>query len=361
MSHAPETLVRRGAPLAALLAALGVLACTHTEPFEIERQGSTVPFRSGPPALLTANPFFDGHATWFPDQRAIAYAAEMPDTNIFEHDVCLRVLPPTGGRSERDFCVEVPHNPDSSTHVLSPAINARGEVAFVHQQQHILARAINLHEIAIGRLDAWGVPRGVRSLPVTPTLGGVTYVAASSLRWLNADTLVFLGVVDATICTAPLPACAGFTSRSGAGVVLLNIRTGAVTDLAGSAGASSVDTDGGSVYYTIAGEGVVYRWDPASRLTTTALDFGPSIARAIQVRGSRVVALVDGTVVSGISNGLPAQFELGGRVALADLGDGSRQVLAILGDQLYFDPALSPDGRRLLLSLNGDLYLHDIP
>ncbi len=94
------------APAWASVRTLGLLlivsGCGHTDPFTSPPYGTDSPFDPAPPVRLTLNPLADRGGAWVPDGSGILYSAQQIGRT--DHDVCLALLSPTGGRQQALTC-----------------------------------------------------------------------------------------------------------------------------------------------------------------------------------------------------------------------------------------------------------------
>src|SRR3982750_3229107 len=117
------------------IALLGSLGCAHEEPFGAQRYDTDHPFSPGPPVRLTLNRGPDRGAAWLPDRSGILYSTQVPET--FDHDVCLAVLPPGGGRQQSLTCELVPTGEQLTEAIESGAPSLDGRLAFFTASSNI--------------------------------------------------------------------------------------------------------------------------------------------------------------------------------------------------------------------------------
>jgi hypothetical protein len=368
-------------PPRAPIRALGLLAiasgCGHTDPFSSPPYGSDTPFDPTPSVRLTFNPLADRGAAWLPDGSAILYSAQQIDRT--DHDVCLALLPPTGGRIRALTCDLSVGGVDSTNAIESPAPVADGRLAFVESSTRIGATASLTEGIAIApSLD----PRGATVIqPIPYTIPGEpSHTHVSTLRWLGSGTLAFIGGNAAVL--ADCFQCPTDTIVANLKVVTLSPAGGqpavvAGTDFASGLSAGSTEDE---IYYTLGGDSRVFRRTLSTGAADVAYDFGPAgIARDVQVTGQRLVAVVGGRVAFVINPVLgPTQRDSGGVVHVVDLATNTDRSLD-QGRVLFRHPSLSPDGAHLVaeghalvitssggiadtsVNRDSDLYLLDAP
>ena len=222
----------------------------------------------------------------------------------------------------------------------------------------------------------------VRSFPYTPA-GSTAQFTAEGVRWLDATHLVYVGQQfssQANCLTCPVD-----TLRTGQAVTVLDLSAPGAVPVAipGTATATgvAVESGGGSLLYTLAGDSRVYRYLLGSGSAEIAYDFrAAGVVRDVQVAGNRMAAVVGGRVAVGAHPVLGSvQYDSGGVVHVVDMSSGDDVTLDFTG-RLYRRPALSPLGDRLAaegypliiiqitpgiadttVSKSGDIYLFGAP
>ena len=341
MTERPGAAMPRAGPVALL--GLALLACAHEVPFRPESHGSDAPFSPGTLVRLTLNRAPDRTPAWTPDGAGLWYSVARTDRPDGDH--CLGRLPPDGGTRVETRCQTGLAAEDSTDVLEAPSAAPDGRLAYVHIAGAIGALTPYLSELVVAP-PGGGAPVRRLGLPYAPP-GRRGYDRASHIQWLGGDTLVFLADVwlffqDALAGTID-------TVQTGLGVERLP-PSGVperipLTDLASSV--TSGDT-AGVLYLTFVGDSRVIRL--AGGDTATVHDFGAlGIARDVQVRAGRLVAVVGGDVVAGYSVDLqmPVQYDEGGYLYVVDLVSGTRMQLPDTAFR-YRRPALSPDGRRIV-------------
>ena len=368
--------LRAGARSVSLAAALLAWGCGHTEPFTSPPYGSDAPFDASPPQRLTYNDAADRGPSWLPDGSGLLYSSQQntrPDD-----DVCLALLPPTGGTQQRLWC-DVPGGGDNNDALESAAVSPGGRLGFLSatgdvgapnplQQGIAVASTLDPREAQIVRLFLF-TPEGLQ-------------VSAQFLRWLDATHMVYVG--QRVSVRAPCNGCLADTLRAGEAVTILDVdavESPAIV-VPGTEGATGAAVhEDGAIFYTLGGDNRVYRYVPSTAETQIVHDFGAAgIARDVQVVGTRIAAVVGGRVAFGSDQILgPTQFDSGGIIHVVDLSSGTDVVLDFTG-RLYRRPALSPAGDRLsaegypliitqitptiadtTVSRSGDIYLFGAP
>ncbi len=167
-----------------------VSGCGHTDPFTSPPYGSDSPFDPAPPVRLTFNPLADRGGAWVPDGSGILYSAQQIGRT--DHDVCLALLSPTGGRQQALTCDLTVAGVDSTNAIESAAPAADGRLAFVEASSRIGATATLREGIAVApTLD----PRGATIVQPIPYAipGEPAHTHVTALRWLSPGTLGFVG------------------------------------------------------------------------------------------------------------------------------------------------------------------------
>jgi hypothetical protein len=354
-----------------------VTGCGHTDPFTSPPYGSDAPFDPTPPVRLTLNPLADRGGAWLADGSGILYSAQQIGRT--DHDVCLALLPPTGGRQRALTCDLTVGGVDSTNAIEVPAPAVDGRLAFVESSTRIGGTASLTEGIAIApTLD----PRGatiVQRIPYTIP-GEPSHTHVSTLRWLGPGTLVFIGGNVAIL--ADCFQCPLDTVVANLKIVTLDAAGGAAAAVPGTDFASGLSPGSteDEIYYTLGGDSRVFRRMISTGGVEVAHDFGAAgIARDVHVLGGRLIAVVGGRVAFVVNPVLgPTQRDSGGVVHVVDLATNADQPL----DQprvLFRHPALSPDGGHLVaeghsllisntggiadttVSRDSDLYLLDVP
>ncbi len=358
---------------ALLLGAVLVAACDHGHAMRVPTFGSVDPRGSGSPTPLTLSGGSDHWPAWLADGSAIVYSAERLDRP--DRDWCLAFLPPSGGRITRTICENTLAGVDSTDTYQSAAPANDGRVLFARSsgrrgdaaatEQQARSRGLMVGSLR-GPLDA----RQLFSIPFT--VGAVTYTGLSQIDWAGPATIVYRADFLGLLCLVPVPNCPQAFVQSGLAIIRQSLDDPATREvLPGTDYASSawVADDGGTLYYTLGGDSRVYRMDLATLGSSVVHDFGAAgIARDVQVRGTRLVAVVGGSAVSygfNVSVATNIQIDsLGGDIRVVDLLAGTETSLAVPG-LLFRHPALSPAGDRVVAESRSagswDLWLFEVP
>ncbi len=380
MTHGGALTVQdRPGGVRAWLLLLASIGCGHTEPFSTTPPGADQPFDVGPPARLTLNQGPDRGAAWLPDGSGIVYSTQQLGRR--DRDVCLALIPPTGGTQRQLTCDLTPTSIDSNDAIESPSPTADGRLAFVSRSSRINAITPNSGSIDLGFLGNPSSRTPLQPLPYTIS-GGQPHNGASQLRWLSSDRLIYLGerldyrlrcerCVEWDTMTTGLEAMSIDVSQPGS----------SPQPIPGTSNASGIAVGAGAdeVYYTLAGDARVYRQSLSTGAVAVAYDFGAAgIARDVHVVGNRLAAVVGGRITYGISPAFgPTVWDSGGVLHLVDFEAGTDVLLE--GPGLFRRPQISPSGSALVVevypliitgppiatdttvSRNGDLYLFGVP
>jgi hypothetical protein len=334
----------------ALLAAIGAVACGHSEPFPSEPPRLDEPLDPAPPVRLTYSGAPDLSPAWTADGATIAYSAAMSESR--EGDTCIGLMPVGGGTLRGRLCPSPLATEDTLTVYDRPAVSGAGRVAYVvlerrpSDQRGWRSRDLVVRSLA-GPHDA------VRLGPVA----SADFSTLSSLRWLDDERLVYVGEREESIEIGPGVSVLVSVGRA---IATRDAAAGAAPRLVpGLDNPSSVTPAGdGAVFATVAGDTRVYRVDLETGGRTVVHDFGAAgIARDLHAAGGRLAAIVGGVVrVVVAPDGRRGHIDSGGNLYVIDLATGAaRRIGDPLpvervggGFALYDRPALSPDGRTLV-------------
>ena len=336
--------MRRRAAAFALLAASAALAgCDHARPFTAGSGEPDVPYDSALPRRLTYSAAGDVEPAWLADGSGIIYsfASGLPNG-----DQCLGVLPPGGGHIGQTVCPDLT-DADSTILLREPAAGPGGRLAYLRESSAAGAAAPSATELIVATLADPAPGRVVLRFPYTDS-GGVLHGSAGQPRWLPDGDLVYIAE-QVAFTFPPLPIDTIYTPLW---IERLNVSgdSAVVTVIPGTASATSVAADSaGAVYYTRAGDSVVYRVAPGAQAGTPWYDFGSAgPVSGVQVHGNRLIALA------------------GSALYLVDVAAGTRATIPVPAGLLLSRPALSPDGTRLVAEAVlppgfPDLWLFEVP
>ena len=334
----------RSARLALLL--LELVGCGHSEPFGGEHFDTDQPFVATPPVRLTLNPGPDRGAAWLTSGSTVTYSTQLLDSR--DHDVCLAVLPATGGRQSALTCELVPTGAQLTEAIESAAPASDGRLGFVVASSGIGALLPLTQHLALGTVSQPTEYRTLLSLPYSSTTGRLIG-GISQLHWQGEQRLIYLAELVST--RLPCNGCPIDTVRSGLEAHLVATdEPGAFQVVPGTDFASGVSPGPteDEVYYTLGGDSRVYRRVLSSGEVTVAHDFGATgIARDVHVIGSTLAAVVGGRVTFSTDAALgPVQWDSGGTLHVVDLQNGSD--IPIDGPGLFRRPQLSPDATQVV-------------
>jgi WD40 repeat protein len=348
----PEVLMKLPEPGKLVrLALLGVaLACGHTEPFGSQGYDTDQPFDPSPPLRLTLNRGPDRGPAWLPDGTGILYSTQLSDAR--DKDVCLALLPPTGGRQRALTCTLSTTGAQLREAIESAAPDSAGRLAFIAASSEPSAVLPASQSLVLGTVDRPGEYQPLLGLPYTSASGRLA-TGISQLHWSGKGRLVFLAEQVST--RRPCNGCELDTIRSGLEAVSLALDQSPATPefVPGTDFASGVSPGSNEheIYYTLGGDTRVYRKDLLTGEVAVAYDFGAAgLARDVDVVGTRMAAVVGGHASFSTDPSLgPVQWDSGGILHVVDFQTGSDVVLD--GPGVFRRPRLSPDGSRVVAEL----------
>ena len=148
---------------AAVGLALALAGCGHSAPPAAPESGSSRPFAGGSPRRLTFNLGDDRAPAWLPDGSGLLYSFQRLDRP--DHDRCLGLLPPDGGRLERMLCDANPAADDSTNVLTEPAPTGDGRVAYLLVGSQTIDITPDYTAVLLGTLDGAAV-RVLRTFPL---------------------------------------------------------------------------------------------------------------------------------------------------------------------------------------------------
>lgn len=334
-------------------------ACDHTRPFAPADQHTTVPLAPGSPTRITFSTGDDRTASWLPDGSAIIYSSEQLDRR--DHDRCLQFLPPTGGRVIRRACnLATVALDDSTDRYEAPAVSPAGDLIYTLARSWIGLQKGPRQALVVGTLDApFAGAREVTPIPYFAS-SGRTHSAVSQISWAGPGRVVYLGQMLFYEGSTFLPD----TFYTGLDVVVGDVSgpTAALTAIPNTDYASGVSVDPDDpdiIYFTLGGDSRVYRQSLASGARTVLFDFGAGhIVRDPQVSGSRLVVVIDGSVLYSFeqAHGF-VQRDEGGDLAIVDLESGAVETVH-LEPTLFRRPSIAPGGGRFVVEASPRVPVH---
>jgi len=336
-----------------LSALLMLAACGHSAPPTGPSGGEEGAFLPGNPVRLTYSDGQDRTPQWGRAPNDVLYAFDDIRSSGATRLGCVGALPVAGGTRTFQSC---PVDPKAGASTLSwPTERTDGALAF---HRSWVTGYVSHAELA--RLPAGEGAKMETLLPVPffEPNAGKSMQGVANLQWLGTDSLIFigLGIIHSL----------NDNVESGLEIVLLDPvdGTAGVTGLPGTTWASSLALGAtpDTVYFTLGGDSMVYRRVRSTWVTDTVVNFGSlGIARGVQVRAGRLVALVGGDVTWVPHASLVmAQYDNGGLIYYVDLPSGLPTLASQPWDR-YFTPALAPDGSAVVAAQYGDLWQITLP
>lgn len=337
-------------PLALLLL---LAACEHSAvpaPSDDDEAGT---FEPGEPARLTYSTGNDRTPQWGlrPDRVLYAFGElRMPGGSTLG---CVGAIPTSGGTRDFESC---PIDPEfGASDPVWPAERSDGAIAY---QRGWTSGFLRFSDLALLPAEEGAAPERILPIPYFEPDAGQSHQGIAYPHWLGHDSLIFvgLGVIRSL----------NDNVESGKEIVLLDTREGldGVSALPGTQWASSLTLGAtpDTVYYTVGGDSMVYRRTRSTGVTDTVANFGAlGIARGVQVRAGRLIAVVGGDVTWGPHATLGmAQYDYGGPIYMIDLPAGVPTPIGNSFDR-YVTPALAPDGSTAVAAQSGDLWRITLP
>lgn len=330
----------------ALIAAILLAACDHSAPFTPPDMADLGPRAPGNPVRVTYNVGTDLRPSWLSDGSGFFYSMERADRP--DRDRCLALMAANGGTVREQICDRSATSDDSIARFEWAAAAADGRFAYLRAGTPVTPPTLapRTEELRVGTRAA---PDGAsaRAFPYTAPSGRVHH-SLSWLQWLGATRLVYLA--EDVRYESPCPSCSPDTLRLGIEVVLIDPASGVLGIVPGTDGATSLAVAGSdTIYYTRDSANVVERRVLSSGVVSAAHDFG-EVVQDVTVGGARLAAVT-----------------ASGALWLVQPG-GAATPLTTLDVAVFRRPALSPDGRHLvvegyptIVSRSADLWLFELP
>jgi hypothetical protein len=307
----------------------------------------------GNPVRLTYSEGQDRTPQWGREPDAVLYAFSDIRSSGTTRLGCVGAIPMGGGTRTFQRC---PVDPETGTTSPSwPTERSDGSLAF---HRTWLIGFIVHAELALLPPGEGAALQTLLPVPFFEPNAGKSMQGVADLQWIGADSLIFIG--QGVIRSL------NDNVESGLEIVLLDPvdGTSGVTGLPGTTWASSLALGAtpDTVYFTLGGDSMVYRRVRSTGATDTVANFGSlGIARGVQVRAGRLVAIVGGDVswVPHASLGM-AQYDYGGPIYFIDLPGGIPVAAGNAWDR-YLTPALAPDGSAVVAAQFGDLWRIALP
>lgn len=320
-------------------------ACDHTAPVPDPPSTADRPFAAGEPVQLTLNEGPDRSPAWLPDGSSIVYSAQQLGRT--DNDVCLALLPATGGTQRSLTCDLTPNGADSTNALESAAVGG-DRIAYRLASSAPGALDPNTQTLVVAPLADPRRPEPLLRIPYTIP-GQTSHGTIGGLRWLGNDRLTWIGEI--VTYRPPCDTCPPDTLAIGLDIVTMET-SGAASPrhVPGTERATSVAPVGSdSIVYTVAGDSRIFRASLDGG-ASVLYDFGAQgIARDVDMVGSRLTAVVGGRigVTADPQFGL-TQWDSGGAVHVVDLVGGTDTPLPT-ARLLFRHPALSPSGEEIVV------------
>ena len=339
-------------------ALLALAACTHELPPEPGTSDvDTIP-DAGPPERLTLNRGKDATPAFTPDGRAIWYAWERLDRA--DRDLCLGMLPVTGGTRTHEVChPTAAANPDSVNWYTYPAPHPDGRrIAWLRISGLRSATEGGRGEVVLAEIARLDDPSRLSQLSIFPfqvAPGSTTHfhVQPVALQWANYSTLVYVGTLVTAFSANGLVQDTFYSGRE-VGTLRLSGNSAVSGFIPGTEEASGLTVaPDGALYFTRKGDSLVYRTTLTGVPVDTVFNFGSGANGAadfardpVYVDGA-IYAVVGGDVSNEIYPNISERLQHDGGGGLWRV-DGTGPTLI---DSLHRwrRPAISPDGRTLVI------------
>ena len=335
------------------------VGCAHSEPIGAGPSDFEEPFAPGEPLRLTYSVGSDRTPQWSTDPGHIVYAFDKGARTDSIVVGCVAELPAAGGSRGVEICDGDPTLPTGTVvRPFWPAQRTDGAMAFVRQYWRGVNRNPVQSDLVLQPGDPLQPLRELFSIPYFCVPTATTHSGISHLQWLDATHLIYVGRFQVNNSLSVI--------NSGVEIVIAAPDSGlaSLQVVPGTHYASSVarGMTSDTIYYTLGGDSLVYRRTFSTGAVDTVYDFGAlGIARDVQVKNGRLVAVVGGNVSfhSDPTYGM-VQDDAGGPIYAVTLPNGTPIRSA---DTLnsYQHTALSPDGTRVISERGGDLWSITVP
>jgi hypothetical protein len=340
-----------------LLALLLVAAagCDHSEPFTPDGQGGTTAREPGNAFQLTFNFQSETSASWLPDGSGFLFSYVNPESRL-QQDRCLGLMSATGGQIQQTICDTSILDSARTDLFDAGAVSPDGLLFYsrdTERPDQVGPGAVPGLGDARLMLASLAHPFDTTAVATLPYLiDGRPQTWISQTGWITPTKVAYLSGVSGNV--ALCPGCTGIPFRSGKFAVTIDFTDNGpvLQKVAGTDNASGVAAGGGdAIYYSLAGDGRVFRRDLITSSTAVVADFGDSaIVRDISVAGNRLLAVVGGKVqlVDDANFGV-VLYDQGGFLHLTDLSTGTDQVISLPIQAMVRRPAISPAGDRAVV------------
>jgi hypothetical protein len=278
---------------AVALLLLAATACAYDTPWTTKPYGPDTPFDPASPGRVTINTGVDRTPAWLPGDTGLLYSAERGR----DHDRCLGVLSVRTWTLERMLC----HGGlvADSNHIDAfewPAARG-GTVAFQWTQWLRTAVKPTERDLVVAPLDRWDHGRVLLQFVLYG--GGFEFIdGVQHVQWLSDTSLVYVAEQFRVHFGRPPEPPVYDTTVTPLDIRRLDFGSNSaiVTPVPGTAGATSlaVNDSATAIYYTLPGDSTVYRRQLDTGTLSVTYVFAGVFPTDVQVRGTRMVAIVAG-------------------------------------------------------------------
>jgi hypothetical protein len=337
-------------PVRAVTLTLLLLACSHGEPFGPADHAGSDPLQPNiQPLRLT----YGGGSSpaWLPDGSGFVYAypALEHSNGTDTPDLCLGVLPASGGRRLLSACNPSPFESDTLDLYEQPAPASDGEhLAFLRSSLDPLSGS-GLSSLVVGAFDSLPGGAVVANNGFPGPHGMVLDVGL--LRWLSDNELVVLGSDNGIL--SPCADCRPVVIRRWRDAYRVAAGGGAApVAIPGTEFATSIAVGSATeLYLTFGNDGRLVHHDLNSGAETVVATFDASMApRDADYANGRVALVARGDITQLTDDeGQPMQGDdKGGELQVVNVATGAITPLPS-ATLLFRRPRWSPDGTALLV------------
>ena len=332
--------------------ALLLLACGHSDNFEIPVTQALGPSSAGADVQLTFNADQDYWPAWTQDGKGILYSFVNPGSTAGHR--CLGIMPAAGGSRLWEMCDNRAIRRDSVSSYTAYALDSTGKLLVVEALSRTGFASVFPFHIRLILTDT-AAPYVRTVLDTLPKVGdsiGSTVAVSwmSELRWTGPNTFVALGqqygTAGAPPCGSPFP-CQDSTFANN-GIVLRGTISGGHATFAAIAGTE------GAVGYSLADNGatvVFIRLGPAQLLRVPIGGGGATIAG---VASSEAGASLLGVTCHGTTCLAAATFPTKPSALISvSLTTGQAQVVKTISTSLLATPIGSPSNGDVVVQIGG--------
>jgi uncharacterized protein (DUF697 family) len=333
------------------LALLAVLACGHSDGFEVPPPQSLGPNTTGPDVQLTFNTDQDYWPTWTQDGRGILYSFVSPGSTASHR--CLGILPAAGGSRIWEMCDNRAVRRDTVSSYTAFALDNTGRLLFVEAVGRTgLLGSFPAHiRLYVADTAAPYVRTLLDTIPVAGDAIGSTVTVSwlSDLAWTSVSAFIALGQQygDTAVspCNNPFP-CRDSTFAPN-GVVLRGTIGGGLATLAAVAGTE------GAAGYSLAESGATVAFITRGHdLYKVPIGGGPRIT--VGTVSTDPASTLLGVTCRGTSCLVASTFSTGPAQLIAvSLVSGQAQVVRTTTMPFVATPMLSPVTHDVVVQAGG--------